>query len=126
MLKKLGITFLGLSLLTVGVGASGLTPNEAQGMSYNGFAKTGTVEVKAEVWFTPSWKVANGAGYKLKPGKYVQRAYVRIQEGDYDSGRQKTKRASSKKDKNQYFKSTSKWNNPAKTMKVNYGWEYFK
>jgi hypothetical protein len=63
--------------------------------------------------------------YGMEKGKHIQRAYIRIQEGQYDSGRKWTKTAKSKTDKKEYSKSTSRKNNPLKTMKINHGWRYF-
>ena len=121
-MKKVGKTVLtcclALGVLSGGVMASGKTINGASTQTSLG----GTTTVEA--WFNPSWKIVSGAGYGLTTGKYVKQSYVRIQEGDYDSGRIYSVAAANKTTSKEISVKTSKFNNPLKTMTTNY--EVFK
>ncbi|MED3646645.1 hypothetical protein P4475_07430 [Halalkalibacterium halodurans] len=107
--------------LVFGVGTVGAMYVDSK--THNGFYVTGTLKKTAKIWFNPSWETDNS--YGMEKGKHVKQSYVRITEGDYDSGRKWTSTAKSKTENKEYSRSITKTNNPAKTMKANYGWRYF-
>jgi hypothetical protein len=121
-MNKVGKTVL-TCCLALGVLAGGAM---VSGKTHNGFSSTTSWgKTTATVWFNPSWKIDSGAGYGLTTGKNVKQAYVRLQEGSYDSGRVYTTAATSTSTNKEYSKSVSKNNNPFQTMYTNYGWIYF-
>ncbi len=97
----------------------------ASGLTYNGALKSGIIKVTQEAWFTPAWEVTPNAGYGLVAGEKVNRAYVRIIEGSYDSGRVWSTLSNNNQSWNTISISTSKSNNLLQTMYTYYGWTYF-
>ncbi|MGE7093783.1 hypothetical protein ACQKII_20510 [Lysinibacillus sp. NPDC048646] len=112
--------------LACGIGAVGTVGTiAASGAAPFGFTSNNNVQVTADAWFTPSVKTTSSHGYDLTAGKNVQQSYVRIQEGNYDSGRVNSTAASSKTDSNVYHAYHSKMNAPFSTAYTSYGWYYF-
>lgn len=112
------------SALVLGLLVAGATT--AQVKTHWGFSETGTINVVAEAWFNPSIKVPAGTSFDgLKGNKYVKQAWVRIVEGDYDSGRAYTAVAPSSKPNKQYSVKTTKVNNPFANLKSSNGWLYY-
>jgi len=65
----------------------------------------------------------NTTSYGLTLNKNVKQAYVRLQEGNYDSG--KVYSSTGKTTENKSIEvTTSRTNNPLQVMKFNYGWVY--
>lgn len=121
-MRKISKTVL-TCCLALGILAGGAM---VSGKTHNGFSSiTSWGTTTATVWFTPSWTIEKGAGYGQTTGKNVKQAYVRIQEGDYDSDRVYTDVASSINSNKEINKSISRFNNPFQTMDISYGWVYF-
>lgn len=79
-----------------------------------------------QAWFTPSAKTTV-TDWGLTTGKNVKQAYVRLIEGDYDSGRKYSSAASSTSDSATYYTpKVSKTNNIIQTAKSSWNWIYFK
>lgn len=97
----------------------------ASGLTYNGASTTGIITVTQEAWFTPAWTITSNAGYGLVAGEKVNRAYVRIAEGNYDTGRIWSTLSNNNQSWNTISISTSKFNTPFITMFTYYGWSYF-
>lgn len=84
---------------------------------------TGTLTVKAS--FTPSASTTGVSGLRLVSGKHVKQSWVRIVEGNYDSGRVNSTLATSIQDNTTYTALAQKFNNPFVGTVTDYGWEYF-
>lgn len=63
--------------------------------------------------------------FGAKANKHIRRCYVRLYQGNYDSGRRWSKEAQSKSDDEFYTAYTSRVNNPFNTAYTNYDWRYF-
>ena len=100
---------------------SGITMDGAA-LTHSGFLGLVTTQ---SAWFTPAWVVTPGAGYGLVPGKRVNKTYVRIIEGGYDSGKVWSALATDPNSWDMISISTSKVNDPFYTMYTYYGWQYF-
>lgn len=63
--------------------------------------------------------------YGVEVGEKVNRAYVRIIEGSYDSNRVWSALSTNNQSWNTISISTSKFNNPFESMYTYFGWTYF-
>lgn len=86
------------------------------------FASTnsGVFSNSVEAWCQVGF-VATG-DYGTVKGKKLSNCYVRLQEGDYDSGRQYGSQWADATDYKRAY--ISKWNNPLHTCYGNWGWVY--
>jgi len=95
------------------------------GQTIDGASTTGFFTVTQEAWFSPAWVVTSDAGYGLEANRQVNRAYVRIVEGSYDSQRVYSQLSTNNQSWDTISISTSKLNAPFTTMYTYYGWLYF-
>mgnify|MGYP002541746111 CR=1 FL=1 len=62
--------------------------------------------------------------YKVKPGRYIKRCWVRIEEGNYD--KKKFSKSYTKKQEKTGKAELKKYNNPFAKAKLTWGWKYNK
>ncbi|MGI6123967.1 MAG: hypothetical protein ACOYIG_07215 [Acetivibrionales bacterium] len=95
-------------------------------LTHLGASTTRGLTVKVSSWFHPNHIVTSSDGYGAKVGKNINRSYVRLTQGGYDSGKVWTELATSKTDSDLYIVSKSRINNPFTTTATYFGWSYFK
>ena len=118
MAKKIMILGLASTMLFGGTAVSAMTKTPYAD-------KVTGIHLRVYAWFNSGYKTTDDdKEYKVKPGRYIKRCWVRFEEGNYD--KKKFSKSYTKKQEKTGKAELKKYNNPFAKAKLTWGWKYNK